>query len=183
MRLGDRPAADAGAGRDRIDPPRREEHAPRPIQIRVVAVDVAHVDPRAHHVAKLHPSLLQQVFGKTEHAERLFVGIFARPAQAGGMEPGLVAEVDPQAVRTGALGTAAGGPGLDRFEPRRRLVRKDGLHQDLEAGALVQRWLLDLGRGGPVRRHAMRGENPVARLADGLDARPQVAQEDRLGDD
>lgn len=29
----------------------------------------------------------------------------------------------------------------------------------------------------------MRGENPAARLTDGLDACPQVPQEDRLGDD
>ena len=30
------------------------------------------------------------------------------------MEPDLLADVDPQAVRTGTLGTAAGGLGLDR---------------------------------------------------------------------
>jgi len=30
---------------------------------------------------------------------------------------------------------------------------------------------------------AMRGENPLARVTDGLDARPQVSQEDHLGDD
>ena len=119
--LGDRPAADAGAGRDRIDPPRREELTPRSIQIRVVAVDVAQVDPGAHHVAELHASLVQQVFGKVEHAERLLVGRFARPAQPGGVEPDFIAEVDPHAMRTSALGTAAGGLGCDRFELRRRL--------------------------------------------------------------
>ena len=72
-------------------------------------------------------------------------------------------------------------PRSDRTAPAIR--RQDGLHRDLEAGALVQRGLLDLGRSGPVSRRAVRGENPVARLTDGVDARPQVAQEDRLGDD
>ena len=59
------------------------------------------------------PAGCSSVSARSEHAERLFVGILARPAQRGGMEPDLLADMDPQAMRTGALGTAADGPGLD----------------------------------------------------------------------
>ena len=117
--LCNRPAADSGAGRNRIDSARTEELSPCAIQIPVVTVDVAHVDPRARDVAKSHAGLMQKLLGENEHAERLFVGSFTRSAQRGGVEPNLVADVDPEAVRTSALGTGAGGSCLDQFKPRR----------------------------------------------------------------
>ena len=169
------------AGRSSI--PRREELPARTIQLPVVAVDVAQIDPRADHVVKLHPSLLQQGFGKTEHAERLFVGICTGPAEPGSMEPDLLADVDPQAVSTGALGTAAGGPGLNRFESCRR-TRAAGRPAPKPPGRRVRSTgVLDLGRGRPVNRPPMCGENPMARLTDGLDVCPQIPQEDCFGND
>jgi hypothetical protein len=75
------------------------------------------------------------------------------------MEPDFLSDFDPQAVRTGAFGAAAGWPCLDRLDPHRSLAWQDGMHRDLEASPLVQRGLLDLGGGGPVSRHSMRREN------------------------
>jgi hypothetical protein len=51
-----------------------------------------------HDVAELHPRLLQQVFGDTEHGEGLLVGVLTQPVETARVEPGLLADVDPQAV-------------------------------------------------------------------------------------
>ena len=172
---GNRPAADAGAGRHGLDAARREELASRPVQDRVVAVHVAQVDPGAHDVAELHASAMQQFFCQTEHAERLLMGVAARTAESGRVKAALVAD-DSRAGRARSR-TAIGS------HPQRRAVRHDRLHRHLEAGPLIERGLLDLERGGTVVRRAAGREHPATRLAHGLDVCRQVPQEDRLDDD
>ena len=172
--IANRTAADAGAGRRRVDSARLEERAARAVEIRVVAVHLAQVDPGSHHVAELHTRALQQLLGDAEHRERLLVGVVARSAQAGRVEPGFVADVDPQTVRPG---------GFERFGARSLPVRQDDLPGDLEARLRVQRRLLDLRRGGTVGGAFARCENRAARRADRLEVGPQASEEDRLTDD
>jgi hypothetical protein len=181
--LGARPAADAGAGRGRIDAPRREELAPRPVQVRVVAVDVAQMDPGAHHVAEVHAGLLQQVLGVRRTWRASARRRSPAPAESARVEPRLLAEVDPQAVRAGAVGAAAGGLGLDRLEPQRRLVRQDRLHRDSEAGASRNGGCSISVVAGRCAATPFAARTSPARLAHGLEVRLQAAQEDRLADD
>jgi len=82
-----------------------------------------------------------------------------------------------------AFGAVAGRRHDDRLEPRPRLIRQDGLHHDFQAGALVQRGLLDLDRRGPVSHLHTSGKHPPARITDGVDVLRQITQKDHLGDD
>ena len=90
------------------------QRAPRPVQGAVVAVDVAHVDPGARHIAELQPGTAQQALGTLEHRERLRVGILARSADAARMDADVRADLHPQPVRRRALGTVAAGGDRNR---------------------------------------------------------------------
>jgi hypothetical protein len=141
------------------------------------------MDPGAHHVAELHPGLLEKLFGDTEHRQRPLVGI-PSSVETPRVEPDLFADAYPQAVRTRALGASADGSGRERVDaqPRPRRERKDRLQRDLQ-GPLTERRLLDLGDGGPVMRRRARSKDAIARRADELEVRLQAAQEERLADD